>query len=236
MIDETHTGAQILAAPGVTDGPPSCAVDLRRPARAELPDRPSPAPATGRCPLLEAPRGGWVPCCTARFLPLARRVAGSREAAEDVLHDTWIIAIEKVHQYRGRGPACGWVRTIVRREAQHAVARRRRETPLDDRRRNHNTVGARPAAPRSAGAASPEEEAHRREMARLLREVVDALPPIYREVVRVRDFEERSGHGAAVRLDVSRSAVATRRHRAHRLVRERMRRRIGALGATAARR
>lgn len=79
-------------------------------------------------------------------------------------------------------------------------------------------------------AASPEDAAHERQMLRLLLEVVDGLPPIYREVVRLRDIEERSEKETAARLDLSGSGVASRLHRAHRLVGDRLRRRIGRPG------
>ncbi|MCY4505353.1 MAG: hypothetical protein OXG35_00110 [Acidobacteria bacterium] len=45
-------------------------------------------------------------CCTARFLPLARRVAGDADLAHDALHEAWIIVLQRLHQYRGGPPAC----------------------------------------------------------------------------------------------------------------------------------
>lgn len=176
-----------------------------------------------RCPLLEGRQEEWIKCCTARFLPLARRLAGNDRTAEDLLHDTWIIAIDKVHQYRGQPPACGWIQTIVRREAQHAAVRRGREPLIEDQRDGGKAAEARLAAHER----SPEDAARERQMVRLLLEVVDSLPPIYREVVRLRDLEERSEQESAVRLHLSASGVASRLQRAHRLIRDRLGRRIG---------
>ena len=67
-----------------------------------------------RCPLLEDDLEQWVRCCTCRFLPLARRVAGDDDVAHDALQQSWIIVLEKLHEYRGESPACGWVGAIVR--------------------------------------------------------------------------------------------------------------------------
>ena len=43
--------------------------------------------AVQRCPLLETEkaRGEWVECCSQRFFPLARRIAGDNDLAMDVL-------------------------------------------------------------------------------------------------------------------------------------------------------
>lgn len=179
-----------------------------------------------RCPLLEKRQEEWIECCTARFLPLAKRVTGNHAEAEDVLQDAWIIAIEKVHQYKGQPPACGWIRTIVRREAKRAAARRKRDAPPDRREDDGDAEMVRPAA----GEKTPEDIAHERQMLRLLLEIVDGLPPIYREVVKLRDFGGRSEGEAAVALGLSGSGAASRLHRAHRLVRDRLRRRLGQAG------
>ena len=190
----------------------------------EAPAAPTLAEAV-RCPLLEERQEEWIACCTARFLPLARRVTRNDAVAEDVLHDTWIIALDKVHQFHGKPPACGWIGKIVEREAKRAAVRRARDAPPDDRGNGGGAVET-----IRSDAASPEDAAHERQMLRLLLEVVDGLPPIYREVARLRDFEERSERETAARLDLSGSGVASRLHRAHGLVRDRLRRRIGRPG------
>ena len=38
------------------------------------------------CPLLECDSETWIACCSRRFLPLAKRVAGDDRLAEDILH------------------------------------------------------------------------------------------------------------------------------------------------------
>ena len=83
-----------------------------------------------RCPLLDRDPEAWLRCCTARFLPVARRVAGDDATARDALQESWIIVLEKLYQYRGGPPACGWVGVIVRHEAGHAAARTNRDAPL----------------------------------------------------------------------------------------------------------
>ena len=64
------------------------------------------------CPLLAGDQE-WAACCTGKFHPLARRVAGGDDIALDVLQESWIQILRAVHKYRGDSPACAWVRVIV---------------------------------------------------------------------------------------------------------------------------
>lgn len=162
-----------------------------------------------RCPLLDRDPEAWLRCCTARFLPVARRIAGDDAAARDALQESWIIVLEKLGQYRGEPPACGWVGTIVRHEAGHRTAGRNRETPL-------------PSGEGDSSAVNPGEALYRRQLLRILVEAIDHLPAAYREVVRLRDVEERPADEVARELHISRSNVGVRLHRAHKLLRRRL--------------
>ena len=114
--------------------------------------------------------------------------------------------LEKLYQYRGSPPACGWVGTIVRHEAGHSAAKRNREAPLS------------PVELASATEAQ-EETLHRKQLVRLLLEAVDHLPPTYRDVVHLRDLEGRAVADVALQLHISQSNVAVRLHRAHKRLR-----------------
>lgn len=182
-----------------------------------------------RCPLLERDLEQWVRCCTCRFLPLARRVAGDDDIAHDALQQSWIIVLEKLQQYRGGSPACGWVGAIVRHEAVHGVAAQRRESPLPAPSGEASSL-----AEPSAGTVwqSPEASAYTRELTQLLLEVIDELPPTFREVVRLRDIEDRPPREVARRLHISTRNVAVRLHRAHKLLRPRLLRRLAGTEAS----
>ncbi len=159
-----------------------------------------------RCPLLDRDPDAWLRCCTARFLPVARRIAGDDATARDALQESWIIVLEKLYQYRGSSPACGWVGTIVRHETGHGAAKRNREVPL-------------PLVEPASAMEVQEETLHRKQMVRLLLEAIDHLPPTYRDVVRLRDLEERPVAAVAHELHLSQSNVAVRLHRAHKRLR-----------------
>lgn len=163
------------------------------------------------CPLLEGRHEEWIRCCTARFLPVARRVAGDDALAHDALQESWVAVLHAISQYHGKSPACAWVRTIVRHEALHQAQREGRYLP---------------EASEAASTADAEAREQERQMVRILLELIDRLPPAYREIVRLRDIEERSPEDVAAFLHISRSNVAVRLHRAHARLRRQLLRRL----------
>ncbi len=151
----------------------------------------------------------WIRCCTARFLPVARRIAREDDLAHDALQESWIIVLDKLYQYHGSAPACGWVASIVRHEVLRAVKARSREVPLGQAEEPVNPSG-------------PETDALRDELRRLLLQAIDDLPPTFQEIVKLRDVEDCSNVEVARRLHISPQNAAVRLHRAHRLLRERL--------------
>ncbi len=214
-----------------TPAAPTTADDLRNVIMVRRPHNPKLEDAV-RCPLLERDLEQWVRCCTCRFLPLARRVAGDDDIAHDALQQSWIIVLEKLHQYRGGSPACGWVGAIVRHEAVHGVAAQRRESPLSAANGEADSLAEQTPSAWTVWE-SPEASVYAHELTRLLLEVIDELPPTFREVVRLRDIEHRPSREVARRLHISTQNVAVRLHRAHKLLRPRLLHRLA--GAEAGR-
>ncbi len=55
------------------------------------------------CPLLEGNSEAWIVCCSRRFFPLARRVAGNDDLVHDVLQTSWSLL-----QNSESGMTLGW--------------------------------------------------------------------------------------------------------------------------------
>lgn len=161
------------------------------------------------CPLLEGDSEAWIACCTRRFFPLAKRIAGDDSLAQDALQISWIKILQSVRTCRGGPKACPWVSTIVSnaaRDIRRKYPQREVASPEDQE------------DPRQ----SPEALAQEAELLRLLQEMVVLLPPIYRQVVDLRVYHGLSSRKTAERLHVSPSDVDTRLSRAVEMLKRRL--------------
>lgn len=175
--------------------------------------------AAKSCALLDNPddHDAWVKCCTKRFLVMARRIARDDDLAQDALQESWTRVLLHVCKYRGRSPACGWVRTVVANCAKdlcldREAKRKRRISPLSEEIPDPSQ--------------GPEALAQQRELLLLLLAIIDTLPAKYEQVCRLRLIEDRSTDETAQFLGVSRSTVSTRLHRAVEEVKKRLEARL----------
>lgn len=154
------------------------------------------------CPLLERNAEAWIACCSRRFSPLAKRIAGDDDLAEEVLQISWLKVLQGINHACFDGPkACPWVHRVVTNTARDAAEqrRRRREEPLQERRSPDT---------------GPEDLAQEREMLVLLGEIIQLLPDTYRQILEIRLYEGLSNQETSQRLHISRSSVSTRLNRA----------------------
>ena len=156
------------------------------------------------CPLL----GGdeeWADCCSRRFHPLARRIAGDDDLALDVLQESWIQILRAVYQYRGGSPACAWVRAIVENSAKRVLRKRIRTAtvPLD----------AESTPPEDPGP-TPETLIWHAQRLRLLREMIELLPETYSEILTLRYGRDLSYDQISDILHLSKTNARSRLSRA----------------------
>ena len=140
-------------------------------------------------------------------LRLIRLHVGRPAEAEDVLQQTFLAAWRGAAAFRGASSVRTWLFTIAR----HTAWRRRddvrrhdaAEVPLDE-------LGVRAGW----GSNDPESLALAAERRDLLRAAFDALDPLDREVLTLRDLEGQSGEETAALLGLSLAAMKSRLHRA----------------------
>ena len=173
---------------------------------------PNPAlkPDVTDCALLEGNLEEWIVCCSQRFFPLARRIAGEDSLAEDALQASWLKVLQSINHAYFDGPkACPWVGKIVANTAKDVRHQRqhRREVSLFE-------------VPEPGR--SPEDLAQEKQMLALLREMISLLPDTYRQVIELRLVEGLSTRQTADLLHVSRSNVSSRLNRAVKLLRQRL--------------
>lgn len=161
--------------------------------------------------LLEAARGGdegAIQSLLALAQPDLRRYAQSScsttEDAQDAVQETLWILSRRIGTLRAAASFSGWIFAIVRRECSR-LARRIMGRPVETvEAENSLSFSHRP---------TPEL---RIDLAR----AIQSLPAHYREVVILRDIEERSIDEIALALGRSREAVKANLHRARILLRE----------------
>jgi RNA polymerase sigma-70 factor (ECF subfamily) len=141
------------------------------------------------------------------LLAFLRKHTGSRDVAEDVLHDVVVKALAA--EQAGSTPvgnATGWLYAAARNAAMDHHRRRRVTEELPDE--------AVVATPDDA----PDEPTLA--LAQCLRPLADRLPPAYRDVVVGAEFDGRRLASIAQDLDLSLSAAKTRASRGRRLMRD----------------
>src|SRR5579864_2667060 len=123
-----------------------------------------------------------------RLFRVIRSVVINDAEAEDVLQEAWVRAYEHLDQFAGRASFSTWVTRIAFYEALARTRNSRRWTPLEnsggeimaEAERRHTTLD------------TPERQAERRQLGRMLQSAVDALPVTYRSVFVLREVEQLS--------------------------------------------
>jgi RNA polymerase sigma-70 factor (ECF subfamily) len=126
----------------------------------------------------------------------------------DVVQDALARAMGRLAQCQGESPEqCrAWLVTIVRNHALNLL-RYWGQQERDVQREQAIACESPDGAVLAAGSSTPSERAMRREQAARLAAAVEQLPPDYREVIRLREFEGLSHAEAAQRMGRSQQVV-----------------------------
>jgi RNA polymerase sigma-70 factor, ECF subfamily len=152
-----------------------------------------------------------------RLLSVARRFLGNNEDAQDAVQDAFIRAFKAIHTFEARAQLHTWLhRILVNTALMKLRERRRRPTEsIEDLLPSYSTDGHQAVASREWSDAVLE----RKETAAIVREAIDRLPDQYREVLVLRDIEEKDTAEAAALLGTSSNVVKVRLHRARQALR-----------------
>ena len=158
-----------------------------------------------------------------RLFRVIRSVVMNDDEAEDVLQEAWVRAYEHLDQFAGRASFSTWVTRIAFHEALARARKNRRWTPLE----NPEGEIMAEAERRQTTAETPEMQAERSQLGRMLQAAVDGLPETYRSVFVLREVEQLSTTETAECLELSEEAVKTRLHRSRALLRRDLESRLG---------
>lgn len=141
---------------------------------------------------------------------LAHRLLRDETEAEDATQEIFLKAFDALDRFQAGRRFYPWLYTIAFNHLRTMTARR------DHRERAARLPYEDRVAASDAGRAigEPEHELLRREGERELRGAIDRLPPHYREVVILRQFEELSVAEVAAIMEIPEGTVKTYLHRA----------------------
>ena len=152
-----------------------------------------------------------------RLLSVARRFLGNNEDAQDAVQDAFIRAYKAIHTFEARAQLHTWLhRILVNTALMRLRERRRRPTEsIEDLLPTYSNDGHQAVASRDWSDALLE----RKETAAIVREAIERLPDQYREVLVLRDIEEKDTAEAAEILGTTSNVVKVRLHRARQALR-----------------
>ena len=158
---------------------------------------------------------------------LALSVVKNREDAEDQVQTSFMNAWRRIGSFQFEAKFSTWMRTIVMNQSlMHLRVRRRASmVPLDDGQEDGTVLDPADSRP------GPEASLGQQELTTYLRAEMRRLPPMFREVLELRDLQELSTEEVAARLRISEPAAKSRLSRARQLLRQRMERHAGITSA-----
>jgi RNA polymerase sigma-70 factor (ECF subfamily) len=184
----------------------------------------------------------------ASLLRLASSLVGTREAAEDVVQETWLGVLSGIGRFEARSSLRTWIFRILTNRARTRRQRDARTLPFSaafdaagqaggpsvDPERflgpEHRWAG-RWSVPPQRWAGRPEDRLLARETMGVVRAAIEALPPSQRAVIVLHDVEGLPAEEVCELLEVSPGNQRVLLHRARTRVREAL---DGDLGAPAA--
>jgi len=157
------------------------------------------------------------PCERSIFLLLFSLLKNETDA-EDAAQDTVIKVYRNLHLFRGEAQFRTWVLSIARNEGLGRLRRiaTRREESLDAAA--DDQTGDYTPAILTSWREVPSDALEQKELGALLRQAIEGLPEIYRNIVILRDIEEMDIRETAAVLGISDGAVKVRLHRARGLL------------------
>lgn len=143
-----------------------------------------------------------------RVYRFAYRMTGSPDAARDITHNCFASLLETPARYDGRASLGTYLCAAARHQSLRLASRIWRERPMPV------------AADRADGGPSPLDLLLEGERARIVREELQALAPLHREVLILVEYEELDLATVAEIVGAEVGTVKVRLHRARRKLRD----------------
>lgn len=150
-----------------------------------------------------------------RLYRLQRSYISDEEAVKDTLQTTYLKAFKNLDSFRGEAKFSTWISRIAINEALKYLNKQKRYSNL------HLVGGDRPMDEHTVNTDdTPEDNIIQKDLKHLLESAVSTLSPKYRSVYIMREVEGMSTKETAECLEITRSNVKVRLHRAKKKVQE----------------
>jgi RNA polymerase sigma-70 factor (ECF subfamily) len=151
-----------------------------------------------------------------RIYNLALRILRNREDAEDVLQETFLAVVEKLHTFNEKSSFFTWIYRIATNASLMKI-RKKRHTFIE--LPDHPDFSKPEVADWSQ---NPVREIQNKELKKILDRAIGELSEIYRSVFVLRDIEQLPIKETAKILDISEENVKIRLRRARLFLREKL--------------
>ena len=136
---------------------------------------------------------------------------GGTDGADDLLQETFIKVYINLHRYRPDYTFGQWLYTIARNTFIDYVRKRQEELPIDEPADSESTSDS---YVETTPTPTPEERFINLQQRTQLEHYLEQLTPRYRELIRMRFFDEYSYEEIATKLGLPLGTVKTQIHRA----------------------
>lgn len=166
---------------------------------------------------------------------MAMRYVADRETAEEVVQNTWIAVIEGIKNYEGRSSLRSWIFAILINKAKDRGVRESRHVNFSslesaedgyddavDPSRFHAAgehAGDWALPPQPWNEQTPERLLASKQALEAMSHAIDELPASLREVLVLKDIEERDSDYVCKKLNITETNLYVRLHRARERVR-----------------
>ncbi|MDF0699205.1 RNA polymerase sigma factor [Rhizobium sp. MC63] len=168
-----------------------------------------------------------------RLFRTARAIIRNDAEAEDVVQASYIKAFANLSAFRGESELSTWLTRITLNEALGRLRAQKNTTGLEEIDMHATSAGGQVVQfPSSLSATDPEAELSRSQTRHFLEHAVDELPDDFRAIFVLRDVEGMSTDEAASYLGIRPETAKTRLHRARKMMRQSIEKRLsGAFSA-----
>ncbi len=145
---------------------------------------------------------------------IVRGYLHNKDDVKDVMQSAYIKAFENLEQFRGEAQFSTWLIRIAINEALKKIKSQKNFSDIND------VTDPKKFDQKERSAPTPESKVINDDMNKHLEKAIDTLPPKYRSVLIMREIEQMSTKETAEKLEITRSNVKVRLHRAKNMLRD----------------